>query len=265
VITPARLITFLRRGPRHVAARLYYTARAPKARCFSLVVERLKGRGLEVGGPSPIFARRGLLPLYPVISELDNCNFGPETVWEGPLTEGRHFRFGDRIGFQFVSEASEIKVPDASYDFILSSHMLEHSANPIRVLAEWRRVLKRGGHLLLVLPEGRHTYDRHRPVTTLDHLMDDFARSTPESDRTHFDEIAALHAEHPSREGLRKSLEGNEADRMAHHHVFDMALSVNLGRLAGFDILAQELEYPCHIIVFAQKGGDDGTVLSPRS
>jgi len=229
------------------------------------VVERLKGRGLEFGGPSLIFAKRGLLPVYSIIGELDNCNFGPETVWEGPLTEGRHFRFGERIGFQYVSEASEIKVPDASYDFVLSSHMLEHSANPIRVLVEWRRVLKRSGHLLLVLPEGRHTYDRRRPVTTLDHLVDDFARSTSESDQTHFDEIAALHTEHPSREGLRKSLEENEAHRLAHHHVFDMALAVNMVSLAGFAIVAQELEYPWHIIVFAQKAGDGAAALSQRS
>jgi len=255
VITPGRLMTFLRRGPRHVAARLYYTVRAPRARCFPLVAERLGGRGLEIGGPSAIFARRGLLPVYPIAGELDNCNFATETVWEGTLSEGRHFRFGARTGFQFLSEAFAIKAPDGSYDFVLSSHMLEHSANPIRVLLEWRRLLKSGGYLLLVLPEGQSTYDRRRPVTTLAHLMDDFARSTPESDSTHFEEIVALHSEHPDREGLRRSLEDNVVHRMAHHHVFDLALSVDLVRFAGFEILAQELEYPCHIIVFARKTG----------
>jgi SAM-dependent methyltransferase len=193
--------------------------------------------------------------VYSHISELDNCNFGPQTVWEGRLTEGRHFTYGERTGFQFVSEAWAIKAPDASYDFVMSSHMLEHSANPILVLAEWRRLLKPGGHLLLVLPDGRRTFDRRRPITTLEHLIDDFDQSTPESDRTHFDEIAALHAEHSDREGLRKSLEHNETHRMAHHHVFSLALSVGLVRYAGFEILAQELEYPCHIIIFARKAG----------
>jgi SAM-dependent methyltransferase len=256
-----RLIPFLRRGPRHVAARLYYVLLAPKARHYPLIAKNLKGRGLEIGGPSAIFGRRGLLPVYPHISELDNCNFGSETVWEGRLTEGRNFRFGERTGFQFVSEAWAIKVPDASYDFVMSSHMLEHSANPIRVLAEWRRLLKPGGYLLLVLPEGRSTYDRRRPVTTLEHLVDDFNRSTPESDPTHFDEIAALHTEHPDREGLRKSLEGNEVHRMAHHHVFDQALSLKLVHHAGFEVLAHELEYPCHIIVFARKTAGDTMAL----
>lgn len=252
-----RLAPFLRRGPRHVATRLYYVLRAPKARSFPLVLPLLKGRGLEVGGPSPIFERRGLLPLYDQISELDNCNFASRTVWEGQLTEGRHFKFGERLGFQFVSEAWAIKVPDASYDFILSSHMLEHSANPIRVLGEWRRLLKPGGCLLLILPEAKNTYDRRRPVTALEHLLDDYRRDTPESDATHFDEIAALHTEHPNREGLRRSLESNALDRMAHHHVFDLPLALALVRSAGFEVLAQEIEYPCHIIVFARKTAGD--------
>jgi SAM-dependent methyltransferase len=229
--------------------------RAPKAQCFPLVAESLQGRGLEVGGPSPIFDKRGLLPVYRRIAALDNCNFAPQTVWEGRLAPGRNFRYGARTGFQFVSEAWAIDAADASYDFVLSSHMLEHSANPIRVLAEWRRLLKPAACLLLVLPEGGKTFDRRRPVTTLAHLIDDFKRGADESDATHFDEIAALHTEHADRAALRRSLESNATQRMAHHHVFDLELAANLLRFAGFEILAQELEYPCHIVVFARKTG----------
>src|SRR5436309_557697 len=111
--------------------RLYHAVRAPKARCFPVVAKRLRGKGLEIGGPSTIFAKRGLLPVYPIARELDNCNFARETVWEGRLIEGRHFKFGERVGYQFVSEAYDIPVAGAEYDFVLSSHMLEHSANPI--------------------------------------------------------------------------------------------------------------------------------------
>jgi len=110
VITLNRLRAFLHRGPRHAMKRIYYAARAPQARCFPLVAERLTGRGLEIGGPSPIFARRGLVPVYPNVGELDNCNFGPETVWEGRLTEGRHFRFGERTGFLISGDQASGKV-----------------------------------------------------------------------------------------------------------------------------------------------------------
>jgi len=51
---------------------------------------------------------------------------------------------------------------------------------------------------------------------------------------------------------------------MAHHHVFDVALSVDLVRLAGFEILAQEVEYPCHIIVFARKAGEQPALGEAR-
>lgn len=258
VITLDRLRAFLHRGPRHAIKRIYYAARAPKARCFPLVAERLTGRGLEIGGPSPIFAKRGLLPVYPDVGELDNCNFGPETVWEGRLTEGRHFRFGERTGFQFVSEAFQLEAADASYDFVLSSHMLEHSANPIRVLAEWRRILNARGHLLLVLPEGARTMDHQRPITTLAHLIEDFNAGTGEDDRTHVEEIVALHdlawtPEYPDREAIRKTLANNAQHRLMHHHVFDMRLAVELVQHAGFDVLAQESGFPLHLIVLAQK------------
>jgi SAM-dependent methyltransferase len=256
----SRLRAFLHRGPRHAVKRIYYAARAPKAGCFPLVAERLTGRGLEIGGPSPIFARRGLLPVYPDLGELDNYNFGPETVWEGHLAEGRHFRAGKRTGFQFVSEAFALKAADASYDFVLSSHMLEHSANPIRVLAEWRRVLRPRGHLLLVLPDGARTMDHRRPITALAHLVEDFNAGTGEDDRTHIEEVVALHdlawtPEYADREAIRKTLANNEQHRMLHHHVFDMQLAVELVRHAGFDVLAQESAYPVHLIVLAQSSG----------
>ena len=49
---------------------------------------------------------------------------------------------------------------DGSLDAVYSSHVLEDSSDPATVLAEWIRVLKRGGRLVLFLPDQR-TYDRY--------------------------------------------------------------------------------------------------------
>src|SRR6266436_3616245 len=43
--------------------------------------------GLEIGGPSVTFGRRGLLPVYPVAARIDNCNFSARTIW-GDVTVG---------------------------------------------------------------------------------------------------------------------------------------------------------------------------------
>jgi SAM-dependent methyltransferase len=44
-------------------------------------------------------------------------------------------------------------VADASYDFVHSSHCLEHLHNPVESLQHWLRVLKPGGHLVALVPD----------------------------------------------------------------------------------------------------------------
>jgi SAM-dependent methyltransferase len=44
-------------------------------------------------------------------------------------------------------------VPDASFDFVYSSHCLEHLADPAGALAQWCRLVKPGGILYLVVPD----------------------------------------------------------------------------------------------------------------
>jgi hypothetical protein len=77
-----------------------------------MLKETLRGRGLEIGGPSEIFA--SVLPVYGS-ADLDNCNFAASTVWEGSLAEGKTFHYGGKVGQQFVSEAFALPVASASY------------------------------------------------------------------------------------------------------------------------------------------------------
>ncbi len=63
---------------------------------------------------------------------------------------------------------------DGSLDFVLASHLLEHLPNPIRALAEWHRILRRGGTLVILLPDCRYTFDWRRSPTTLRHLLEDY-------------------------------------------------------------------------------------------
>lgn len=53
-----------------------------------------------------------------------------------------------------VSDAADIPVPDASFDAVLCTEVLEHVFEPIRVIQEAARVLAPGGHLLLSAPLG---------------------------------------------------------------------------------------------------------------
>ena len=44
-------------------------------------------------------------------------------------------------------------VPDASFDFVHSSHCLEHLNDPAAALANWLRILRPGGHLIVLVPD----------------------------------------------------------------------------------------------------------------
>lgn len=232
--------------------------------CYPQCIQFFRGRsGLEIGGPSGIFGREGLMPIYPIAARVDNCTFSHHTVWEGDVDEGDTFRFDKRRspGHQFIVEASDLsRIGSFSYDFVVSSHALEHMANPLQALAEWTRVLKDEGLLVLVVPNRDGTFDHLRPVTSFDHLVQDFERRTTEADTTHLEEILRLHdlTRDPDAgdfEAFRERSTRNLENRCLHHHVFDTQLAVETVHHAGLRILWVELFDSFHIIVVAQKPG----------
>ena len=44
-------------------------------------------------------------------------------------------------------------IPDETFHFVHSSHCLEHMADPFEALAHWFRVLRPGGHLVVLVPD----------------------------------------------------------------------------------------------------------------
>jgi SAM-dependent methyltransferase len=214
-----------------------------------------------------VFARRGIFPVYPLAARIDNCNFSQRTLWEQPANQH---------GRQFFAEATDLGfLSSAAYDFVLSSHMLEHSANPLKALREWLRVLKPGGTLLLVLPHREGTFDHRRPVTSLQHLVDDFERQVGEDDLTHLAEILQLHdlRRDPGAgdfESFKARCENNSANRGLHHHVFNTRLAIKLLDHLGVQIRAVQCMQPFHIALVATRLGsaqqaDNRSFLGPRA
>lgn len=249
-----------------------------RAKCFPLVRGLLSGKsGIEVGGPSRAFRRRfGVLPVYPLVGHLDNCNFAPHTVWEGDVSEGVTFVY-DRCkpaGRQFIAEVTSLSsISSGRYDFVLSSHTLEHTANPLKALGEMMNVLEGEGSLVLIVPHGEGTFDHRRPITTLAHLVSDASANVAEDDMTHYDEIMKLHdlaldPEAGTPEQFQARSRRNYENRCFHHHVFDLQLVVGMLDHAGMQVLAVETMAPHHIIAVARKipsghRPDNGVFFSP--
>ena len=76
-------------------------------------------------------------------------------------------------------------VPDASQDFVIASHVLEHLAEPIGLIAEIHRVLRPGGTALILLPDRHRTKDRERPATSLEHLVAEYRAGVTTVDDAH--------------------------------------------------------------------------------
>jgi ubiquinone/menaquinone biosynthesis C-methylase UbiE len=63
-------------------------------------------------------------------------------------------RHGGYAPIDFVSEANAIPVPDASFDVLICSEVLEHVPEPITVVREFGRIVAPGGRLILTAPLG---------------------------------------------------------------------------------------------------------------
>jgi SAM-dependent methyltransferase len=217
----------------------------------------LKGKsGLEFGGPSAIFTANHLIPVYDIVHSIDNGNYAHETIW---TSRSNHLRFGSRFGKQLVVEAGHPSgIVDQTYDFVAASHVLEHMANPLQALQEWKRIVKPSGMILLVLPHKANTFDHRRPFTTLDHIRADFESNVTEADLTHLEEILELHdidLDPPagSQEQFRERCLQNLSKRAMHHHVFSPELIVRMFSLIEMRVLNVAVERPYHIIVHARK------------
>jgi len=249
--------------------RRYKNARAvvrnafwPPSRSFRECRDLFRERtGLEIGGPSALFDRYGLFPIYPLLARLDNCNFHFRTIWEGEIQEGPCYQYDRRRGpgYQFVREAADLTgIPSERYQVLLSSHCLEHIANPLKAMREWLRVLVPDGLVVLVVPHRDAACDHRRPVTTLAHMIDDFEQGRDEDDRTHVPEALALHdrdrdAGRPTREEFIQRTEANATNRALHHHVFVSETVAALMDHLGLQILTLEPLRPLHIVAIGQK------------
>jgi predicted SAM-dependent methyltransferase len=132
-------------------------------------------------------------------------------------------------------------ISDATQDFVIANHFVEHCQNPIAAILNMFRVLKPGGVLYLALPDKRCSFDVDRPVTPFEHLLRDYHEGPAWSRRQHFEEWTRL---------VNKVLDDEEAERQValnlemdysiHYHVWTQAemfeLVVELRKMVSFEL-----------------------------
>jgi SAM-dependent methyltransferase len=237
-----------------------YLFRSEKRELIKIARQFKSKVGLEIGGPSSFFSLRSYMPIYLFAEKIDGVNFSNNTVWEGSISEGENFEYyNGRKGYQYISEASDLsRIESGKYDFILSCHCLEHTANPLKALKEWSRVLKNGGELILILPDKNFTFDKFRPVTTFKHLEEDFQMDIDEADTTHFSEVINFHDLQKDQgveteQQLIERTNNNYTNRCVHHHVFDFDLIRQMLEHVRLSVQLQQWAHPFHMVSIAKK------------
>jgi 2-polyprenyl-3-methyl-5-hydroxy-6-metoxy-1,4-benzoquinol methylase len=214
---------------------------------------KFNGCGLEIGGPSGYF--RTTLPTYQDVVRLDNVVYSDHTIW-GNYGE-RNLIDGKDVGETLICDATSLWDLCRRYDYILSSNVIEHIANPLLAVSQWYLKLKMLGLMVIVAPKKESNFDHKRNVTTMDHLIADFDKDVEETDLSHLDEILRLHdlsLDPPAGTHAQfrdRSLKNIE-NRCLHHHVFDKNLLIEI--LDYFDMqLIRTIETDIDYCVIGQR------------
>ena len=186
----------------------------PKTTREDVALRFLRGEGIEIGALDfPLRLPGGARVRY--VDYLDEA--GLREGYKGTLREGRPLVVPDVVddGARLASFA------DASLDFVIANHMLEHVEDPIAALQHQLRVLRPGGILYLTLPDARESFDAPRERTTPEHLLRDHRDGPQVSRREHYEECAR-HIEGHRGEILTKRVREMEAECLRpHFHVWE--------------------------------------------
>jgi len=164
-------------------------------------------------------------------------------------------RLGFKIDPDMLSDFHNIgEIPNDSYDWVISSHVIEHLENPIKALIGSHKVLKNDGYIYSVLPLYSQTFDKRRSVTSLQHLIDDFNSDKSGADWIHIDEFIRNYDCESDLvfKGDRNKWLDNfklKPDRHTHYHVFDLALVFAMHGFCGFKCISiKELGNSIHYV-----------------
>ena len=80
-------------------------------------------------------------------------------------------------------------IPDASQDFVIANHFIEHTEDPIRTLKTFLRILRKDGIIYMAVPEKNFSFDKDRKITTFGHLVVDHEEGTQASRAEHFIDV----------------------------------------------------------------------------
>jgi predicted SAM-dependent methyltransferase len=171
---------------RRVGALLSPDARRLNACRRQLADQYVRGEGIEIGAlHQPLAVSRQARVRYVDRYDVDGLRRHYPELAALPLVEVDIIDDGEALQ----------SLPDASVDFVIANHFIEHTQSPLATLRNHLRVLRPTGVLYLAVPDKRRTFDIDREVTPLQHILRDLEEGPEWSRVQHFSDWAQ-HVDH---------------------------------------------------------------------
>jgi GT2 family glycosyltransferase/SAM-dependent methyltransferase len=226
-----------------------------------LAAELLRGRGIEIGAlhlPLP-------LPPQATVSYVDRMTVDDLRAHYPELAGV------DLSPVDVVDDGELLQTfANASVDFIVANHFLEHCEDPIRTIETHLSKLRPAGVLFYAVPDKRYTFDFRRPRTPLAHVVHDYEHGPMSSRHDHYVEWERLvypaGAPPPDEEEARRRAAEHEATNYSiHFHVWTQADLLELlvhcqERFGTFEIEAVRRRGLENIVVLRKHGEIEDTV-----
>ena len=134
-------------------------------------------------------------------------------------------------------------IKDQSFDFLIASHVLEHTQDVLYSIENWLRVVKNGGLVFITIPNMCATFDSNRSLTTFEHFLQEYRNSDAltRNKLEHFREWALVNQPFANITNFQiESIAKHYYERnyFIHYHTFhphtSLQLFINLNNCLGF-------------------------------
>lgn len=210
-----------------------------------LLIEYIKNKKiLEIGGSSIVLQ---FLYNHAKSISLLNHKESIEYFTMGSLSNNfDEIFYGDIVDIQtFVDNKLFEK-----FDLVISSHILEHVANPILAIENLKKCLLPGGIIITIVPDKNQCWDRVRDYTTMEHIIEDYKNNTPENDMTHIHDSSCM-----NRPNYYEDIGDHNNPRLIHHHTFNIETLLSTHEYVNFKTIKcyNDNIDPLHIVYIGQK------------
>ena len=166
----------------------------------------------------------------------------------------------DIVDVDVIDDAEKLdKFKDASLDFIIANHFVEHCIDPIGTVMNMYSKLRSNGVLFFAIPDKRYTFDKPRKLTTYEHLLEEHADTTKQKFRREHTEDFLLLGDKYKGDIKKRAQEILDSGYRIHYHVWTQReiteMFINIAQQFKLALEIQALLKNQHEVIYILRKG----------